>query len=473
MFLGFFILLIRFHIIFKGRTFYSRIFKYTQTFKNLFNIKNCKTDDRVVSMEIKIILGIAIFIISFYFIISEKIPGVWASLSGGILMVFSGIITKEESMGAIADNFHILLLLISMMIIVNIISETGFFQWVALKLAIKVEVHPIKLMIVMSAITGILSAFLDNVTTVLLIIPVIIVLTKELKIDSEPYIILCIFSSSIGGAATLIGDPPNLIISTQGKLSFNEFFVYAMPLAIINLILIIAVFTFLYRKKIIITRELKIRVMNINPNASLKDIPLLKKALIVFFIVIVSFVFESFHNKGLENVALAGALYLAIRLKRNPHEIFQEIEWELIFFLIGLFILAKGIEDLNILNIFSNLMKKYSLPDSSIASIMVLWISNFSSMLIGSLPHSVIFSHVIEEISLINSNKGLWWALSYGACYGGMGTVVASACNLVGINVAKKGGVEISAKKFMKYGLIAVFISGIVSTFYLMIANYK
>ena len=422
-------------------------------------------------MEPKFIIGLIIFLVSFYYIINEKIPGVWVTLFGGSLMVMTGVITREQGTQAIGDNLPIILLLLAMMIIVNIISETGFFQWVAFKVAIAVQMEPIKLLIVFGVITGILSAFLDNVTTVLLVIPVIIVITKELEIPPKPYILIAIICSNIGGAATLIGDPPNLIISNGGNLSFNSFLIHAAPLAIINMVVVVGFFVAIYRKKLIVSKELREKMLNINVSDAIKDKVLLKKSLIVIGIVIVSFIFESIQQKGLENVALLGALYLAIRLKKTPYDVFVEIEWEMIFFLIGLFILIRGIEELRILENLSKMLVRYSNGNIKIVSVIILWISNISTLFIGSISHAVTFSPLVGGLEKHFNDKNLWWALSYGTCYGGIGTIVASACNLVGIKLAKKFEVNISSKEYLKFGLLAMLLCGVMSTVYIVLIN--
>lgn len=420
-------------------------------------------------MEFKMIIGLVIFVVSFYYIITEKIPVTWVSLIGGIFMVIFGIITEEQGINAIANNLNIILLLVAMMIMVNLISETGFFQWLALKMAIYVEAKPIKLLAVFGLVTALLSAFLDNVTTVLLVIPVVLAITKELKINPKPFILIVVISSNIGGAATLIGDPPNLIIAAQGDIGFNEFFLYSTPLAIINMIMVIFLFRYLFKKELIVSDGLRNEMLNVDANSVVDDWPKLKKSLAIFILVIVSFFFESFHHRGLENLALLGALYLSIRMKRNPHDIFKEIEWEMIFFLIGLFLLVRGVEELKLLTLFEKFINVFSNGNTSIVALLILWLSNFSTIFIGSISHAVTFSQVVSVLEIKYGTKMLWWALSYGACYGGIGTLIASACNLIGINAAKQRGCNISSKEYMKYGLLVMFFTGLINSLFILL----
>lgn len=420
-------------------------------------------------MEFKLIIGLVIFVVSFYYIISEKIPVTWVSLIGGIFMVIFGVITEEQGIDAIANNLNIILLLVAMMIMVNLISETGFFQWIALKMAIYVEAKPVKLLAVFGIVTALLSAFLDNVTTVLLVIPVVIEITRELKLNPKPFILLVVISSNIGGAATLIGDPPNLIVATQGDLGFNQFFLYSTPLAIINMFLAIFIFKYIFKKDLVVSEELRSNMLKVDANSVVDDWVKLKKSLIIFILVIVSFFFESFHHRGLENLALLGALYLSIRMKRNPHDIFKEIEWEMIFFLIGLFLLVRGVEELKLLTLFEKYISLLARDNTSIVALLILWLSSFSTMFIGSISHAVTFSQVVNVLGIKYGTKMLWWALSYGTCYGGIGTLIASACNLIGVNVAKQRGCNISSKEYMKYGILIMILTGIVNSLFILI----
>lgn len=420
-------------------------------------------------MEFKLIIGLVIFVVSFYYIISEKIPVTWVSLIGGIFMVIFGVITEEQGIDAIANNLNIILLLVAMMIMVNLISETGFFQWIALKMAIYVEAKPVKLLAVFGIVTALLSAFLDNVTTVLLVIPVVIEITRELKLNPKPFILLVVISSNIGGAATLIGDPPNLIVATQGDLGFNQFFLYSTPLAIINMFLAIFIFKYIFKKDLVVSEELRSNMLKVDANSVVDDWVKLKKSLIIFILVIVSFFFESFHHRGLENLALLGALYLSIRMKRNPHDIFKEIEWEMIFFLIGLFLLVRGVEELKLLTLFEKYISLLARDNTSIVALLILWLSSFSTMFIGSISHAVTFSQVVNVLEIKYGTKMLWWALSYGTCYGGIGTLIASACNLIGVNVAKQRGCNISSKEYMKYGILIMILTGIVNSLFILI----
>ena len=246
-------------------------------------------------MEIfKLVLGVAIFIVTFYYIISEKYPKSLVAIIGGSLMVVSGILNEEEALETIGYNLEVIFLLVGMMIIVHIISETGVFQWFAIKVAQLAKGEPFRLIILLSVVTALCSAFLDNVTTILLMAPVSILLANQLRLDPFPFIISEVMSANIGGVATLIGDPTQLIIGSEGHLGFNEFLMNTSPMAIVSMVILILNVYFIYGKNMHVSRELKARIMELDSSRSLKDVKLLKEAALIFSLVLAGFYPESY-----------------------------------------------------------------------------------------------------------------------------------------------------------------------------------
>ena len=288
-------------------------------------------------------IGIIIFIFTFYLIVSEKIPGVWAALLGGLAMRFCFIISQDDMIRAVGDNLDIVFLLIGMMIIVHIIAETGLFQWVAIKLAQFVRGEPIPLLMILVLITALFSAFLDNVTTILLIAPVSIVLAEQLEIDAVPFLIAEAMASNIGGTATLIGDPPNILIASKANLTFNDFIFHLTPVIIINLIVFLITIWIFFRKKMKVKNEMKVRVMELDATRTLKDKKLMIQSCSIMLIVLIGFFTHSTFHIEPSAIAFGGALILSIIAKKDPEEIFKTVEWKTLFFFIGLFILVKKI----------------------------------------------------------------------------------------------------------------------------------
>jgi len=276
--------------------------------------------------------------------ITEKVASAYATMLGALAMAFLGIVNEEQILETIHSRLEILLLLIGMMIIVSLISETGVFQWFAIKVVKIVRGDPLKLLILLSIVTATCSAFLDNVTTILLMAPVSILLAKQLKLDPFPFVMTEVLSSDIGGMATLIGDPTQLIIGSEGKLSFNEFLINTAPMTIIALVILLTVVYFTNIRKMKVPNRLRAQIMELESDRILTNKKLLKQSIIILTAVIIGFVLNNFVNKGLAVISLSGGILLAFLTEREPKKIFGAVEWDTLFFFIGLFVMIRGIE---------------------------------------------------------------------------------------------------------------------------------
>lgn len=420
---------------------------------------------------LKLVLGIAIFIITFYFIITEKYPKSLVAIIGGGMMVVTGIINEEEALETVGSNLEVIFLLVGMMMIVEIMSGTGIFQWVAIKIAQLVKGDPIKILVFISIVTATFSAVLDNVTTILLVVPVTIFLAKRLEVDPKPFVLMQIFVSNIGGTSTMIGDPPNLIIASLSKLGFNEFIFNLMPIIIINMVVLLGTASIFLRKKLSVSRELKASIMELDLERTIKDKKLMYQSLGLFLVVIIGFITNSITNIGLSIIAILGSIILIFISKKDPEEIFSKIEWETLFFFGGLFVLVEGIENLGIIKKLGEHIIMLTDGNLKLTSSLILLLSTILSPILGSIPHTLSFGKIIVEIipGYSGATDVLWWALSLGACLGGNMTIVGAAANIVGSSVAKKAGIDISFKEFFKWGLIVVIQSTILSLIYIYI----
>lgn len=418
-----------------------------------------------------LILGILIFVLVFYCIITEKVPSCYATMLGALIMSFCGIITEEEILQTIHSRLDILLLLIGMMMIVSFISETGLFQWFAIRVVKLVRGEPLLLLILLSLITAISSAFLDNVTTILLMAPISILLAKQLQLDPFPFVMTEVLSSDIGGMATLIGDPTQLIIGSEGHLSFNEFLWNTAPMTIIALTILLVSVYFLYIRKMKVPHELRAQIMELESSRILKNKKLLTQSLFVLILVILGFVSNNFVNKGLSVIALSGAFVLAFISKRNPKEIFEKIEWDTLFFFIGLFSMIRGIENLGIINVMGEKILEISTGNFHFATLSVMWFSSLCTSILGNVANAATFSKIIQTLlpnfENIQNTKAFWWALSFGSCLGGSITMIGSATNIVAVATAKKSGCKIDFITFMKFGCRIAIINLIVASLYL------
>lgn len=418
-------------------------------------------------------IGVLIFIVTFYFIITEKISSAWATMLGGLVMALIGILNEEQALKAIYERLEILLLLIGMMMMVHIISETGVFQWFAIKVAQFTKGEPFRLIVMLSLITALCSAFLDNVTTILLMAPISILLANELRIDPFPFVMTEIMSANIGGLATLIGDPTQLIIGSEGELGFNAFLANTAPMAIISMIILLGNVYFFYCRKMHISRDLKIRIMEIDSSRSLKDIKVLKVSMIIFSMVLIGFVLNNFINKGLAIIALSGAIFLVVLTKKEPKEILVNVEWETLFFFIGLFMMITGIENLHIIDFIGNKLADFTKGNFKLALISITWLSGMFTSVIGNVANAATVSKIVNVMLPTfqgQSNlNALWWALSFGSCLGGNLTILASATNVVAVAASKKAGCKIDFVKFLKFGASISVQTLLVATIYLLV----
>lgn len=418
-----------------------------------------------------LILGIVIFVAVFYCVITEKVAAPWATMMGGLTMSLIGITNEEEVLEAIYGRLEILFLLVGMMIIVLLISETGIFQWFAIKVAQLVRGEPFTLIVLLSIITAICSAFLDNVTTILLMAPVSILLAKQLKLDPFPFVITEVMSANIGGLATLIGDPTQLIIGAEGNLTFNEFLFNTAPISIISMATLLVTVYFMYAKDMKVTNELKAKIMELDSSRTLKDKKLLKQSLIVFSLVIIGFILNNFVDKGLAIISLSGAIFLSLIAKKTPKEMFEGVEWETLFFFIGLFMMVKGIENLEIIKYIGDKLIIFTEGKFGVAAMVIMWVSSIFTSIIGNVANAATFSKVLKimipSFENIGNTKVLWWALSFGSCLGGNITMLGSATNVVAVGAAAKVGCKIDFLKFMKFGAIIGIQNLIIASVYI------
>ena len=426
-------------------------------------------------------ISAVVLILAYIFIALEKIPKVTIALLGAAVVVFSGLVSQEK-IGETGLNefyfinfvdFNVIFLLVSMMIIVNITTRCGVFKWMAIELLKMTKGKPLMVLITLAFLTAILSAFLDNVTTVILIMPVTFVVAKQLDLNPVPLLITEIFASNIGGTATLIGDPPNIIIGSVAGFSFMDFI---KELTLICLIIMIAVVAFLYlcfRKQLVTTEEKMASIQDIDNSKTITDYALLKRSMIVLGLVILGFLTHDITHIATCIIAFIGASILL--LFENPEETFKEVEWNTIFFFIGLFIIIGGFEAAGGIKLMANWLLDITQGSKEIASYVILWGSGILSGIIDNIPYTATMAPMIHEIEL---EKGrdfvlpLWWSLSLGACLGGNLTIIGAAANVIVSENAAKHGHIIKFMEFLKYGCVVVFISLTLSTGFIFIRHF-
>lgn len=423
-------------------------------------------------------LTLGIFGLAFVFIVIERFDKSLTALLGALLMVIFRILTPEEAIEAI--EFETILLLMAMMVIVNIASKSGIFEWVNVKIASLTRGNPLAIFLFFSLLTAVFSAFLDNVTTVILIVPLTIELVKGMGKDPKPYIMAEIFFSNIGGALTLIGDPPNIIIGGATGFNFVDF--------IVNLWIPILAVTIAVISTLIIKNWKSIKPISGNlidlviANVIIRKVKMkfvkktihkdfVVKVLLALFATIVGFLMQSYIQLPNYVIAFTAAIILGIitSKKISIHDSFRSVEWTTLLFFSGLFIMVAGIEKTGILEELSHFIAN-STSDVFILALIILWVSGFVSMVLDNIPFVTV---MIPVIMGIQSQFGatdvtiLWWALSLGACLGGNGTLIGASANVISADLAKKQGVKISFVNYLKFSLPITIGMLVICSFYL------
>jgi Na+/H+ antiporter NhaD/arsenite permease-like protein len=420
--------------------------------------------------------AIIIFLITYAIIITEKINRAVIALLGAALMIGFGIVDLN-----VAFEHHIewgtITLLIGMMILVGITSKSGVFQYVAIKAAKFAKGNPINILIILSLLTAIGSAFLDNVTTVLLIVPVTFSITRILKVNPVPYLISEVLFSNIGGTATLVGDPPNIMIgSANPHLTFNAFLVNLAPVVLIITVVTVAIIYFIYRKQLKADQKLIDQLMELNEKDYIKDALLMKKSVIVLGFTILGFILHSVIHMEAAVVAMTGAtLLMLIGVKEHDlEEVFASVEWVTIFFFAGLFTLVGGLVDIGLIKSLAEGALEITGGDIAFASILILWISGVASATIDNIPFVATMIPLIQDMSIgmgLTPDSPqidvLWWSLALGACLGGNGTLIGASANVIVAGIASREGHGFSYMQFLKIGAPITLVSLIISQIYM------
>jgi Na+/H+ antiporter NhaD/arsenite permease-like protein len=409
-------------------------------------------------------LTIAIFALAYVFIAAEKISRIAIVLSGAAAMVVIGATDAEKAFYSheTGIDWNVIFLLLGMMIIVGIIHKTGLFEFLAITAIKKSNGNPKVALVYLMILTSLASAILDNVTTILLAVPMTLVVTKYLNVSPIPFILAQVFVSNIGGAATLVGDPPNIIIASKAGLSFNSFLVHMAPMVLLVLAVVIPLIIFLFRRELVNTAADRASIMQLSAHSFLKDSVLLKKSVVVLALVMVAFILHSVVHIEPSVIALFGAGILVAISGLKPRDYVQDVEWATLIFFAGLFIMVGALVNVGALAEFSEYLKDLFGSDTKMAASVILGLSAVLSGLIDNIPYVASMSPVISDLSvgLVGRQEHvLWWSLAFGADFGGNATIIGASANVVAIGLAAKAGHHISFWKFAKYGIIVTAVS--------------
>ena len=421
------------------------------------------------------ISSIIIFVLFYIILITEKIEKSILAVAGAVAVIFLRLLTFEEAVEAI--DLNVIFLLIGMMTTVNILAETGFFEWIAIFVAKKMKGNAFGILGMLLLITTVFSAFLDNVTTVILISPLTILITQLLELPTIPFLILEALASNIGGTSTLIGDPPNIIIGSKAALSFNEFLIHLGPNIIVISVTFIALSLFINRKSMHVPENIRSRVLESYPELAIRDPKKLKRSLMVFGLIFVGFFLHNTLHIEPGFIALGGMAIMLFLCKSESDMMLKAVEWDSILFFIGLFIIIGALEHNGVIHLLATYMIKISGGNIFLATMIILWGSAFFSSILDNIPFVITMIPLVQQmvVSFGGTSTGahpLFWALALGACLGGNGTLIGASANVVIAKLAKKNGYDINFRNFFKFGAPMTLVTLLISTLYIWIRYF-
>ncbi len=409
-------------------------------------------------MNAQEVIALAVFLGVYTFIITEKIHRTVAAMVGASIVLLVGIVPWEKVPEYL--DLGTILLLAGMMVVVNVARESGLFEYIAIKTAKLSKGNPMKVLLLFSVVTALVSAFLDNVTTVLLLTPMLLYITKKMNVNPVPFLLSEIFASNIGGTATLIGDPPNIMIGSAAKLSFNEFLVNMGPIALVDLVITVVIVYLVYKNSIRVNTphlaEIKTVIQSMDEKDAIRDKDLFRKSVIVILFVVVGFFLHD--TIGIEPavVALLGASAMLLWSGVSPEKALEKVEWATLFFFGGLFLIVGALVETGFIDALAE--KIIGLIHSEAQAIFVIsWFSAISSAIVDNIPLTATMIPLIKAMGSSMNTYPLWWALSLGACLGGNGTAIGASANVVVIGIAHREGVRITFGEFLKVGAVIMF----------------
>ncbi|MCA0385530.1 MAG: ArsB/NhaD family transporter [Firmicutes bacterium] len=420
-------------------------------------------------MENQLVIAIGVFVVTYLLIMSEKLNRTAVAMVGALLMVLLNIEAQERAIHYI--DFNTIGLLIGMMIIVNIMKKSGIFQYVAVKAAKIAKGDPWKILLYFAVITAVASAFLDNVTTVLLIVPVTLVLTDTLELNPIPFLVPEILIANIGGTATLIGDPPNIMIGSATGLGFMDFLINLGPVVVVIFIVTMIAFKYGYRMHYRASDENKRKVMKMNEKLAIKDPVLMKKSVIVLIFTIFGFILHQYLGYESATIALFGASVLLLISKVDVEDILFEIEWTTIFFFVSLFILVGALEEVGVMQFLATQLLELTKGNMVLTMMVILWVSAIASSFLDNIPFVATMIPLIKSYGVMSGLDvtPLWWSLALGACLGGNGTLIGASANVIVSGLLQRHGHKMSFGYYMKIGFPLMIVSIIISTVYLLV----
>ena len=414
------------------------------------------------------VVAIVVFLVVIVAIMTEKVHRTAAALAGSVLLLLTGVLDVEAAVGYI--DFNTIGVLIGMMLFVAVVKNSGLFEYVAIKAAKMAKGDPWKIMVAFIVITAFLSGFLDNVTTVLLVGPMTITIARMLKVNPVPFLLTQIFAANIGGTATLIGDPPNIMIGSAAGLTFLDFVANTGVVAIASIVVLIVIMKFVYGTKLSADAEAIKAVAELDETKAIEDRVLLTKSIVMVIIVVFAFIFHSQLGMETATIALTCAAVMMVIGKQNIDYVVSEVEWSTILFFVALFTVVGGMVETGVIGELAQIILNTAEGHPIMMMMILLWASALLSSILDNIPFVATLIPLVIALGESGVDiEPLWWAISLGACFGGNGTLIGASANVVLSGISGKHGYPISFKDYTKVGFPIMIMTVVLSTVFLLV----
>jgi Na+/H+ antiporter NhaD/arsenite permease-like protein len=419
-------------------------------------------------------IAVAIFVTAYALIASERVHRTAAALVGAGLMLLLQVLSAEETFHSTETgiDWEVIFLLVGMMLIVAVLRRTGLFEFMAIWAAKRARGQPHRILVTLSIVTAVASALLDNVTTVLLVAPVTVLVAERLGVRPVPFLIAEVLASNIGGTATLIGDPPNIIIGTEAGLSYNEFLLNLGPISLLVLVLFLFAARYFFRQDLTVSDRRVSEVMRLDEREAIQDAGLLVRSLAILILVTVGFFLHNTLGYEPATVALLGAGFLLLITRQPLRELVEDVEWETLVFFMGLFVMVGGLVKVGVIDSIAEAAVDLTGGSELGTSMLILGVSGLLSGFVDNIPYVAAMAPVVDQLVAGSGAAVLWWALALGADLGGNLTTVGASANVVVVGMAKRAGYPITFAEFFKYGSAVTALSLVVSALYLWVRYF-
>jgi Na+/H+ antiporter NhaD/arsenite permease-like protein len=410
-------------------------------------------------------IALAIFVVTYGAIASDRINRTLAALLGAVAVILLGVVTQEAGFDAV--DWNVIFLLFGMMVIAGVLRRTGVFGWLAVRTVRVARGEPLAILLLLAGITALLSAFLDNVTTIVLLVPVTLYIATTLRLSPIPFVLAEVFASNIGGTATLIGDPPNILIGSAAGLTFVDFLLNLTPVVVLILVAFGGVMVVVFRGQMTVAPEVRQAVLAIDDAEFISDHRLLRLGLLVLALTIAGFLFAAVIGQQPATIALLGAAVLLLVARLDPDELIREVDWSTLLFFVGLFVLVEGLVATGVITAVGTGLAEITGGDQAVTTLGLLWVSGFASALVDNIPYTATMIPVVQQLGTTGlATEPLWWVLSLGACLGGNATIIGASANVVAANAVARAGHPISFAQFLRVGGLVAVVSLLISSAY-------